>query len=149
MPLHDFKCLVCNGIKEKFLKSRSGEVEVICDKCHIVMVKQISLPAKTATLWNDGWNSGLSGQGIYSQALGKKVHSRREEAKIMESRGFVSERDLGSHFIDDMMEKQKREKEKEDAISQRWLDNVKKFNGDKEQACVETFPAHEMLAQSE
>jgi hypothetical protein len=42
------------------------------------------LLAKTSTFWNAGWNAGLEGQGFHSQALGKKVHSKREEAKILE-----------------------------------------------------------------
>ena len=147
MPLFDFKCPSCGNVEEKFLKSRDGSVEVVCVTCDIIMKKLPPLLAKTSTLWNAGWNAGLEGQGFHSRSLGKKVHSQREEENIMRAKGFIPESDFGKHFIDDQQERLAAEKKAGDAESQKWLDNVAKFDGNKELAAVETSPAHEMLKQ--
>ena len=147
MPLFDFKCPSCGNVEEKFLKSRDGSVEVLCVTCDIIMKKLPPLLAKTSTLWNAGWNAGLEGQGFHSRSLGKKVHSQREEENIMRAKGFIPESDFGKHFIDDQQERLAAEKKAGDAESQKWLDNVAKFDGNKELAAVETWPAHEMLKQ--
>ena len=147
MPLFDFKCPSCGNVEEKFLKSRDGSVEVVCVTCDIIMKKLPPLLAKTSTLWNAGWNAGLEGQGFHSRSLGKKVHSQREEENIMRAKGFIPESDFGKHFIDDQQERLAAEKKAGDAESQKWLDNVAKFDGNKELAAVETWPAHEMLKQ--
>jgi len=65
----------------------------------------------------------------------------------MRAKGFVPESDFGKHFIEDQQVKLAEEKARGDAESKRWLDNVAKFNGDKNAAAVETWPAHEMLKQ--
>lgn len=147
MPINDWVCPMCNKVEEIFTKSRTSEVEVLCKSCHTVMTKKFPVVAKMSTLWNAGWNKGLEGQGIYSKSLGKKVHSQREEETIMRARGFVPESDFGKHFIDDQQEKLAAEKAAGEAESKRWLDNVAKFDGNKELAAVETWPAHEMLKQ--
>jgi hypothetical protein len=147
MPINDWVCPMCNKVEEIFTKSRTSEVEVLCKSCHTVMTKKFPIVAKMSTLWNAGWNKGLEGQGIYSKSLGKKVHSQREEETIMRAKGFVPESDFGKHFIDDQQDKLAAEKAAGDAESQRWLDNVAKFDGNKELAAVETWPAHEMLKQ--
>jgi transcription elongation factor Elf1 len=147
MPLNDWLCPLCNKSEEIFTKSRTGESEVLCKSCHTVMTKQFPKVAKTSTLWNASWNAGLEGQGIYSRSLGKRVHSQREEETIMRAKGFVPESDFGKHFIDDQQAKLAAEKAAGDAESRRWLDNVAKFDGNKELAAAETWPAHEMLKQ--
>jgi hypothetical protein len=75
------------------------------------------------------------------------VHSKRDEESIMRAKGFVPESDFGKHFIDDQQAKLAAEKAAGDAESKRWLDNVAKFDGNKELAAAETWPAHEMLKQ--
>lgn len=149
MPLNDYRCGMCNKTKEIFTKSRSGESEIFCDNCHSVMTKAFPLTAKMPSAWNSGWNKGLDGQGFMSKALGTKVHSKREEERIMAAKGFVPESDLGRHFIDDMIEKKAAEKAAGDAETQRYVDNLAKFGGNKELAVVETWPAKEMLAQAD
>ena len=147
MPLYDFWCPVCGGCEEIILKVSERDSEVICKKCHIMMSRQVSLPAKTATLWNGSWNAGLSGQGMYSQALGRKVHSRREEANIMAKKGFVSESDIGSNVIERLESKTAEEAAKIDALTETYQSNLKKFGGDKIKAVTETLPAKQMLAE--
>jgi len=147
MPINDYFCQMCNSCEEIFTKSRSGDIEILCKSCHTVMTKKFPIVAKMSTLWNAGWNAGLEGQGFHSRSLGKRVHSQREEENIMRAKGFVPESDFGKHFIDDQQDKLAAEKAAGDAESQRWLDNVAKFDGNKELAAVETWPAHEMLKQ--
>jgi len=147
MPIHDYLCPMCNKTEEIFTKSRTGESEVFCKSCHTVMAKQFPKVAKTSTLWNASWNAGLEGQGFYSRSLGKVVHSKRDEESIMRAKGFVPESDYGKHFIEDKQAELAAEKARGEAESKRWLDNVAKFNGDKNLAAVETWPAHEMLKQ--
>jgi hypothetical protein len=107
------------------------------------------VPAKTATLWNSGWNSGLEGSGFYSPSAGHMVGNKREEEKIMRSRGYINEKDLGGeNFYNDYMTKAKNERDGLDSMSKSYRDNLKKFDGDKVRAVTETFPAHEMLKQA-
>jgi len=144
MPLHDFRCPSCGSVEEKFLRS-SSVVEVLCVNCDIVMKKLPPLIAKTAQIWNDGWNSGLDGQGIYSHALGKKVHNRREEAKIMEARGFVSESDLAPHWWDDQVAKKEAKVAEQDRLTDTYNSKVKEYGGDKIRAMTETFTTEACL----
>lgn len=142
MPLFDFRCPVCGALAEKFIRK---ETEVICTACDISMIKMMPLLAKTATLWNSGWNSGLDGQGIYSHALGKKVHNRREEAKIMEARGFVSESDLAPHWWEDQIAKKEAKVAEQDRLTQTYNDKVTEYGGDKIRAMTETFTTEACL----
>jgi hypothetical protein len=111
------------------------------------MTKQFPKVAKTSTLWNASWNAGLEGQGFYSRSLGKVVHSKRDEESIMRSKGFVPESDYGKHFIEDKQAELAAEKARGEAESKRWIDNLVKYEGDKNLAAVATWPAHEMLEQ--
>jgi len=80
-----------------------------------VLAMFVTAPAKTATLWNDGWNAGLSGQGIFSKALGRNVANKREEEKILAKAGFVSESELGTHFFEDKMQEKMQKEAAQDA----------------------------------
>jgi hypothetical protein len=104
-----------------------------------------SVVAKTASLWNDGWNSGLDGQGVYSQALGKKVHSRREEAKILEAKGFVSEADLAPHWWEDQQAKKLEKIKEQDRLTDTYNSKVAEYGGDKIRAMTETFTTEKCL----
>lgn len=119
--------------------------EIICETCHIVMIKMISLPAKTAGLWDGGWRNGMSGAGYFSPSLGTHVSSQHEERKIMEKKGFIAESDMGAGYIDSHIQKQNEEAERQEKITKTYVDNLQKFGGDKIKAVTETFPAHEML----
>ena len=145
MPIYDFCCTQCGVKEEKILKISERDKEVICSQCHIVMRRAVSLPAKTATLWNDGWNSGLSGQGIYSHALGKKVHSRREEENIMKAKGFVGEKDLAPHWWEDQQEKKRQKLAEQDKLTETYNSKVSEYGGDKIRAMTETFTTEACL----
>jgi len=109
------------------------------------MRKMVSLPAKTASLWNSGWNKGLDGQGVYSVALGKKVHSRREEAKILEDKGFVSETDLAPHWWEDQQAKKMEKIKEQDRLTNLYNSKVTEYGGDKVRAMTETFTTEACL----
>lgn len=147
MPIYERFCPLCGGHEEIILGVNERASEIICEKCHIVMAPILSVPAKTASLWNGSWNAGLSGQGFYSTALGKKVHSRREEDNIMKAKGFVSESDMGRGYIDSHIDKVAEATLAQDKINSTYIDNLNKYGGDKIKAVTETFPAHEMLKQ--
>ena len=150
MPCYEYKCDTCKGVSDHYMSwQRSQEVEVVCGTCDVPKRKLISAPAKTATLWNSGWNSGLGGSGFYSPSVGGMVGNKREEETIMRSRGYINEKDLGGeNFYNDYMTKAKNDRDGLDAMSQSYRDNLKKFDGDKVRAVSETFPAHEMLKQA-
>ena len=62
----------------------------------------------------------------------------------------IRESDLGGdNFVQDYKTKAFAERDRLDKVSQTYTDNLKKYNGDKMKAVVDTFPAHEMLAQSD
>jgi len=150
MPCYEYKCDSCGGVSDHFMSwQRSQEVDIICGKCEVPKRKLISLPAKTATLWNAGWNSGLSNNGFYSYSAGQQVANKREEEAIMRSRGYINEKDLGGeNFYNDYMTEKKNERDALDATAKTYRENLRKFDGDKVRAVTETFPAHEMLKQA-
>ena len=100
MPIYEWRC-ARDGYKTEKLMSyeKSQSVEVICPHCSDAMLKMVSMPAKTADAWHGGWTDGLQ-SSYFSTALGRRVANRREEAKILESRGFVAESDLGKDWIE-------------------------------------------------
>jgi len=145
LPIYENRCPKCGGIEEVVLHYSEREKEIICKACDIVMVRIISLPAKTASLWNSGWNSGLSGQGVFSHALGRKVHSKREEAQILESKGFVSEKDLAPHWFEDAQAKKLEKAAEQDKLTEKYNSKVAEYGGDKIKAMTETFTAESCL----
>lgn len=145
MPLYDFKC-EDHGQWETLAKF---DEQKPCPVCGTPGVRMVSLPAKMATLWSAGWNSGLSGNGFYSYSAGQQVSDKREEERIMRSRGKINVKDLGGEaFEDSFMSKKQTERKEHEALTATWKDNLTKFGGDKVRAMTETFPAHKMLEQS-
>ena len=155
MPLADFKCEE-HGVAEMLLSRKqfeelgSGLIQVCCTECRLPMAKLLSTPAKTATLWHGNWSQGLASSGFHSTSVGGRVANKREEEKIMRARGFIPESDLGGDvFYERMTSNANEERQRLNKVADTYLDNLEKFDGDKMKAVVETFPAHEMLAQSE
>jgi len=146
MPIYARKCPNCGGSKEIFLHMSQRDSEVICEECHIVMKKVVTAPAKTATLWNDGWNAGLSGQGIFSKALGRNVANKREEEKILAKAGFVSESELGTHFFEDKMQEKMQKEAAQDALTAEYNSKIAEYGGDKVRAMTETFTPERCLS---
>jgi len=145
MPLYDAVCPQ-HGRFEALAK---WDATINCKQCGTESRRLVSSPAKTATLWNAGWNSGLSNNGFYNPSAGHRVADKREEETIMRSRGFINEKDLGGeNFYNDYMTKQKNERDSLDSMSKTYRANLSKFDGDKVRAVTETFPAHEMLEQA-
>ena len=145
MPLYDAVC----PQHGKFETLAKWDAPIQCKQCGTESKRLVSVPAKTATLWNSGWNSGLSNNGFYSYSAGQRVSNAREEENIMKSRGYINEKDLGGeNFYNDYMSKAKNDRDNLDAMSTTYRDNLKRFDGDKVRAVTETFPAHEMLKQA-
>jgi hypothetical protein len=68
----------------------------------------------------------------------------------MNARGYINEKDLGGEvFYERMTMKGREERDRLDNMANTYIKNLEKHDGDKMKAVVETFPAHEMLAQSE
>jgi putative FmdB family regulatory protein len=145
MPLYDAVC----PQHGKFEALTKWDATINCKTCGAESRRLVSIPARTATLWNAGWNSGLSNNGFYSYSVGGRVADKREEETIMKSRGFVNEKDLGGeNFYDDYMTAAKNDRDNLDSMSKTYRDNLSKFDGDKVRAVTETFPAHAMLEQA-
>lgn len=145
MPLYDAVC----PQHGKFEALAKWDATITCRQCGAESRRMVSVPAKTATLWNAGWNSGLSNNGFFSYSAGQQVANKREEEAIMRSRGYINEKDLGGeNFYNDYMTEKKNERDALDATSKTYRENLKKFDGDKVRAVTETFPAHEMLKQA-
>lgn len=120
-----------------------------CPACGEPGVKLVSMPAKTATLWNARWNEGLSNTGFFSPSVGGQVCDKRQEEEIMRKRGYINEKDLGGDsFYEGYTTSKKDELRELDRTSQTYRDNLKKYDGDKVRAVTETFPAAEMLKQA-
>lgn len=145
MPLYNYGCTYC-GYYEEYLMSfeKSQSCEVMCNRCSLQMIKLVSMPAKTATLWNGGWNAGLSSTGFYSPSVGAKVSSKREEAMIMEKKGFVPESDLPKFWWEDQSEKQAEKYKAQEALTEKYK-SILAETGDKEAAVSQTFTAESCL----
>ncbi len=144
MPIYQWRC-ARDGFADEHIMSyeRSNQVEVICPHCGDAMIKQISMPAKTPTAWNGGWTDGLS-HTMYSKALGRKVANRREEEKILNANGFVSESDLGEGWFEKRQSKIRERERKADEKAELYQ-QVLADTGDEMKAVTTAFPAHEAL----
>jgi len=144
MPIYEYRCPSCGGQAEHIIKiSDRDKVEVLCIPCAVAMVRLVSMPAKTPNAWHGNWSEGLS-SNMYSMALGKKVANKREEQKIMESRGFVNEKDLGQGWFEktqSTLQWRKDERTKKSEIYKKTLEET----GSAEKAVEVAFPASEAL----
>lgn len=146
MPLRDFRCPQHGKFEDLVAYAVT---DMPCPQCSQMSKVLLSAPARTATLWNSGWNAGLGNNGFYSYSAGRQVSSKREEETIMNSRGFVNEKDLGGDsFYDQYMNDAKADRDALDATAAAYRRNLKAFDGDKVRAVSETFPAAEMLEQA-
>ena len=145
MPLYSARCSE-HGDFDALVK---WDEVIPCPTCGLVSKRLVSMPAKTATLWTGGWRQGLSGSGFWSHSVGGRVSDKRDEERIMRSRGKVNVKDLGGEaFEDSFMSAKRREANELDATARTYTDNLQKFGGDKARAVVETFPAKQMLAEA-
>ena len=145
MPIYDFRCPE-HGEWEALVKWAQGSK---CPVCDVPGVQQVSMPARMTTLWNAGWNAGLSNNGFFSHSAGHRVSDKREEERIMNARGFVNEKDAGGEAMYDTLASRKIDEKKQlDTTANLYRENLKRFDGDKVMAVTETFPAREMLEQA-
>jgi len=126
-----------------------GQMTHACPQCSQQSVKLVSMPAKTATLWNSRWNEGLSNTGFFSYSAGQQVCDKRQEEQIMNKKGFINEKDLGGDsWHASKSQAIKDDQSKLEADAARYRTNLKKFDGDKVKAVEETFPAKQMLEEA-
>jgi len=145
MPIYEWKCDKC-GLKDEHIMSweRAQSVEVVCQKCSLAMTRIVSLVAKTPMGWHGNWSEGMS-HTYFSKALGRQVANAREEAKIMQSRGFVNERDLPQHWFADNQSKIIEKRAQQDALSDTYASKIKE-GLTPAQAITETFTAEKCLS---
>ena len=144
MPLYDYRC-AADGYKEEVLMSyeRTKTCEVICPTCGSAMTKLMTMPAKTPTAWNGGWTDGMD-HTYYSRALGRKVANKREEEKILNANGFVSETDLGEGWIEKKQAEVRDRAAEQDRKAELYQTTLAE-TGDANKAMTTAFPAHECL----
>ena len=144
MPLYDWSC-PRDGVKKELLMSydRAQVVEVLCPQCQNAMVRLVSMPAKTASAWHSNWSEGME-HNYFSHALGRKVANKREEEKILNARGFVSENDLGKDWFDRKQAERQEKRDAQDKKSELYNQTLKE-TGDAAKAVEVAFPAHECL----
>jgi len=144
MPLYSWKC-ARDGFEEELLMSydRSKKVEVICPHCGDAMSKMMSMPAKTASLWSGNWTEGMS-HNYFSNALGRKVTSKREEEKILNAQGFVAESDLGEGWIEKKQAEVRERAAEQDRRADVYQTTLAE-TGDQNKAMVKAFPASDCL----
>jgi len=150
LPLHDYQVYGPDGapirgeIIEKFFKNgRDIPARLELQDGHYAL-RLVSLPAKTSGLWHAGWTNGLDNCGIYSAALGKNVSNKHEEAKIMKSRGFIPESDLGKHWVDDTQAKLEQKWQAQADYTQAYQENLKTMS--QADAVAATWSAQDCLS---
>jgi len=145
--MFEYTCKNGHITEELFFVGEKIKAWMKC-QCGKRAMKQIPLTAKMTHMWmGQCETNGVN--GYYDAGLGCTVHSAHEADKIAKEKGLVRETDLGSHWWDDNMNKQKADADKHNATVKTYQDNIKKFDGNKEKAVQETFPAHEMLAEGD
>lgn len=125
----------------------SNTSEVICTACSLVMKKQVPLVAKTAGLWNGGWQEGLSNHGKFDAGLGCKIYSEKQRDDILSAKGLTRVTDLGGeHFIDDQLASMNLRKQKQDKLDADICAARIEFGGDDEKVFDKVMPAKAILA---
>ena len=82
---------------------------------------------------------------MYSKALGRNVANAREESKILQSRGFINERDLAPHWFEDQQAKIVEKRKAQDDLSNTYHSKLAEGK-DAATAIAETFTAEKCLS---
>ncbi len=147
MPIFEFGCDHCGHYEEKLMSYKKSIENRGCPSCQNKLRKLPSLIAKTKEAWNAQWNDGLSGSGSYDAGLGMTIYSEKQRTQELNKRGWVRESDLGGEsWWDKETSKRKVQVEKDKENFNNFQSNLKKFDGDKEKALIETYPAKDCLA---
>ena len=110
MPLYSFHCIKCKNTQDELLSVAMGVSERVqyadsafsCEECGSSnWSSRINVPQLDSS--SNTFRESVN--GYYSKALGRHISSRKEEQKIMESRGFVCEADLPKHTWEEAEEK--------------------------------------------
>jgi hypothetical protein len=150
MPIHDYACLDCNKIEEKFIKMSQVNDTFDCS-CGKPMKRLMSAPAKTAGKWGD--QTGKWGvNGCFDRGLGATYYTSAEREKIARSKGLVPLEDVGGDsFVENRMSAELNIKAEQDKILQSYKDKVAEYGGSvqaKVRAIEEVLPAKDCLGET-
>lgn len=147
MPMFKFKCTCGAGGEELYGLSDEVPTALDCPLCDKPDGLKQCLPLlqRTPGMWGD--QMGKHGvNGVYDRGLGAVYYSNKERERIAKSKGLVAVNDISENYLEDVEDRHRAEKLKDEARISRYLSNVRKFGGDTIRAMTETFPAKQCLA---
>lgn len=144
MPVYDFSCTE-HGLFEDLVKW--DVYNLPCPLCSKDSVRQVSAPLKTSTLWGD---TPFGINGHYDKGLGCRITSYADTDRKLAKRGLVRESDLGGDMYHERcVDAQLAEKKRLDKNQAKLAESLKKFDGNKELAMIDAFPARQMLEEAD
>lgn len=150
MPLYSFHCVKCKHTQDELLFEAMGVSERVqyadksftCEECGSSnWSSRINVPQLDSS--SNTFRESVN--GYYSKALGRHISSRKEEQKIMESRGFVCEADLPKHTWEEAEEKAMRSHIAQEEYVTTYQNKLA-AGKTKEEAVAETFTAQDALS---
>lgn len=150
MPIHDYVCIKCENVQEKFIKMSQVNDTFLCE-CGTELKRMMSLPAKTSGKWGD--QTGKWGvNGFYDRGLGATYYTSAEREKIARAKGLVPLEDVGGDsFIENRFAAEQSIKAQQDKILQDYKDKVAEYGGSvqaKVRAIEEVLPASDCLGET-
>jgi len=123
MPIHDYVCVTCENVQEKFIKMSQVNDTFTC-QCGTELKRLMSVPAKTAGKWGD--QTGKWGvNGFYDRGLGATYYTSAEREKIARAKGLVPLEDVGGDsFIENRFVAEMNIKAEQDKILQDYKNKV-------------------------
>lgn len=151
MPLREYVCVDCKYKTVELIRGDYPKV-IECPECkaegHVATaIYKISMPAKTAGSWGD--NTGKYGvNGYYDKALGATYYNTAERDAICKAKGLVPLSQIGEDYCNKVVDKTRKEIARAEADTVALETAMIKYDGDKEKAIVEAFPAKLMLERA-
>jgi len=147
MPLYNYRVYDANGVATpyviEYLCSWEEKPLKLVHNDGTYALPMVSMPAKTPGGWHSNWSEGLS-SNQFSPSLGKRVANTWEEAKIMKSKGFIPESDLGKDWIANTQEKLSHKWQAQADYSDKYQENLKTMAP--EDAVAATWTAQDCLS---
>lgn len=141
MPLFNYRCESGHITEELFFQNEPIADTIKCDCCGQHAKKQMPLTANMNAMWQE---TCLQHGDYFSSALGKYVSGKREEEKIMKSKGFINEKDLPQHYWEDEGRRRMAKAEEQNKYIDTYTQKLSEGKS-KEDAINETFTADKCL----
>lgn len=144
MPLYRYRCASGHSV-EKLHKYAERPVEMTCPTCGARSCLDVAAsfrPAKTAGKWGES-------AGRYDRGLGCYVRNSAERDAVMAARGWVAESDMPNGYADSVIQTGLNEKAEHERNMAKYEYHLKEHKGDAGAAWAETFPAEEILSESD